>query len=133
MLLWLVRIVLLCTFLSIHLRPVESEVPSSEPSVPSAIPTSSSYYYLQDDSASQHEFCVNETTLVYGMNNRVSITDTIVQCLLTLKDGQLFPGYITQTMVNVSVQVVLNNLVSIDPLSDSVTIDFFLNFQWSDE
>lgn len=97
-----------------------------------AFQVQSSYYY--DDYVHQpaHQYCVNESSLVYALNNEISIIDTLVVCLQNIGDSLLFPGYRTGKTVNVSTQVTLNNLISVDELSDSVNLDLFFFLEWVD-
>lgn len=55
------------------------------------------------------------------------------QCLKYIGgDGPLFPGYSTGEQVQVQVDVSLDNLIEIDEVTNTVTLDFFLNLQWTD-
>ena len=75
-------------------------------------------------------YCVNESTLVYDYENEPSIVGTFVNCLRTVQDAMIAPYYDLGSRINVSTEVFLNNLISIDEVSSTVTIDFFFKTYW---
>lgn len=44
----------------------------------------------------------------------------------------LFPGYNTNNIVTIGVQVSINNLIAVDELTNSVTFDFMCLLEWYD-
>jgi hypothetical protein len=77
--------------------------------------------------------CVNSSSLVYDSNGVVSIMKTFQLCLENIGgDGPLFPGYSTGGQVAVEVDVSLDNLIRIDEVTNTVSLDFFLNLEWYD-
>jgi len=75
-------------------------------------------------------YCVNESTLVYDYENEPSIVGTFVNCLRTVQDAMIAPYYDLGSRINVSTEVFLNNLISIDEVSSTVTVDFFFKTFW---
>ena len=83
--------------------------------------------------AVQHQittYCVNESTVVYDYEIEPSIIGTFVNCLKTVQDAMIAPYYDTGARINVSTEVFLNNLISIDEVSSTVTMDFFFYTVW---
>lgn len=75
-------------------------------------------------------YCINESTVVYDYEKEPSIIGTFVNCLRTVQDAMIAPYYDTGVRINVSTEVFLNNLISIDEVSSTVTMDFFFNTIW---
>lgn len=75
-------------------------------------------------------YCVNESTLAYDYENNPSIIGTFVNCLRTVQDAMIAPYYDLGSRINVSTEVFLNNLISIDEVSSTVTVDFFFKTFW---
>lgn len=47
-------------------------------------------------------------------------------------DIVFYPGYSTGEMVNVSVTVSLNNIIDINEIKNSISLDMYLYFSWTD-
>lgn len=78
-------------------------------------------------------YCVDESSLVYTYENEPSIVGTFVECLKTVQDAMIAPYYDTGVRINVSTEVFLNNLIDVDEVSSTVTLDFFFNTIWVSE
>lgn len=100
------------------------------PSPSTSSPTKTASYYEQNNT---NKFCVNESTLVFAGNGRVSVVNTILACLNNVMDGLTEPNLWNNQILNISFNVVLNNIVSIDELQNTVTLDFLFFMQWTDD
>lgn len=81
----------------------------------------------------QASYCVNESSLVYSPHGPVSIMGTLAKCMENMGgDIVFYPGYNTGSMVNVSVYVSLNNLILIDEVTNTVTLDVYMYLSWID-
>lgn len=93
------------------------------------------YEVYNDDSPWQNglsNFCVNESSLQYGFNGKVSIMNTFLLCLQTVSDSLFFPGYYTMAPLKIVTTTTLNNLMNIDELSNAATLDFLFFASWQD-
>jgi hypothetical protein len=59
--------------------------------------------------------------MVYNFNGKVNIQASLIACLQNL-DGLMSPGYEDWSQVNVSAQLILNNLIQINELQNTVTL-----------
>ena len=75
-------------------------------------------------------YCVNESTIVYGLGGQPSIVGTLVNCLRNVQDGLTSPYYSTGKRINVSTEVFLNNLISVNEVSNTVSLDIFFSTNW---
>ena len=75
--------------------------------------------------------CVQPKDMIYYANT-VSIQEALRTCLTFVKDAALIPGYVTGEVSNVSAQIYINNLIGIDEISNTATIDFFMTLRWKD-
>jgi len=78
-------------------------------------------------------YCVNESSLVYSSQGGVSIMGTLEQCMKNMGgDIVFFPGYLTGESVNVSVSVSLNNIIGVSEVRNTISLDLYLYFSWTD-
>lgn len=77
-----------------------------------------------------NNYCIDNSTVVYTYEGVPSIVGTFINCLKTVQDAMIAPYYDTGVRINVSTEVFLNNLINIDEVSSSVTLDFFFNTIW---
>lgn len=84
----------------------------------------------------QHESfnrtCVNDTDIVYDVYGLPSIIGTFSKCLENVQDIMIAPYFTSHQQMNISTEIELNNLVSIDELSSTVTLDLFFDITWYD-
>lgn len=84
--------------------------------LPTTAPTVTPYDPLQT-------YCIDNSTLVYGLDNLVIIQESLINCLSTF-DALIYPGleYGKEVIVNTTFYV--NNLVAITEIDSSVEFDF---------
>lgn len=59
--------------------------------------------------------------------------ETFTTCLENIGgDSILFPGYISNNILDLDVEISINNLIEVDELTNSVTFDFMCFIQWND-
>lgn len=75
-------------------------------------------------------YCVNETSVVYNFEGEPSVIGTLLNCLRAVQDGMIAPYYDTKARINVSTEVILNNLISINEVTSTVSLDFFFQTSW---
>ena len=75
-------------------------------------------------------YCVNESSVVWNYAHEPSIIGTFVNCIANVQDAMLAPYYARGQIINVSTAVFLNNLISVDEVTTSVTLDFFFMNEW---
>lgn len=79
-------------------------------------------------------YCVDQSTLVW-VNGSLSISQTFARCLQNISDPALWPYYDQvplQDQLIDHVQVSINNLISVDEVSNEVSFDFFFRQNWTD-
>jgi hypothetical protein len=76
------------------------------------------------------KYCVNDSTVVYNYENVPSVIGTLINCLNAVQDGLLAPFYETGSRINVSTEIFLNNLISVDEVSSTVSLDLYFNTMW---
>jgi hypothetical protein len=90
-----------------------------------------SYFYGQDT----YE-CVDNSTVVIAENGVVSFTQTFITCLQNINDPLIFPGYffpnVPSDPLKIAAQVALNNLIAVNEIDSTVTLDFFFRLYWTD-
>ena len=77
-------------------------------------------------------YCITEADLVYDFNDEVTFVGTFFKCLGNVQDALTAPFYTTGKTINVSSQILINSLISLDELTNSYTFDCFLFYQWTD-
>ena len=82
--------------------------------------------------ATNSSYCINESDIVYDFNHNPSIIGTFLNCLANVQDALIYPGYSAGSILNISANLQINNLISIDELTDIVTFDVSLMVQWTD-
>lgn len=75
-------------------------------------------------------YCVNESSVVYNFEGAPSVVATLLNCLRAVQDGLIAPYYDTKVRINVSTEVLLNNLISVNEVSSSVSLDLFFATSW---
>lgn len=78
------------------------------------------------------EPCVNDSTISYHRSGQVAVLKTFATCIENVLDPLLFEGYATQQSIPFKAQVSLNNLVEVNEVQNTVTIDFLLRVYWTD-
>jgi hypothetical protein len=79
-----------------------------------------------------YEPCINESSVVYHSSGAPSFSKTFAICLENALDPLLFGGYATGTLIPFEAQVSLNNVVAVNEVENTVTIDFLLRVYWTD-
>jgi hypothetical protein len=75
-------------------------------------------------------YCVNDSTIVYNYENDASIIGTFINCLDAVQDGLVAPYYDLGGRINVSTEMFLNNLIAVDEVESTVTLDVFFSVYW---
>lgn len=75
-------------------------------------------------------YCVNESSVVWINERQPSIIGTFVNCLIYTQDAMIAPYYTTAKIINVSTEIFLNNLIKVDEVTSTVTLDFFFVTYW---
>lgn len=75
-------------------------------------------------------YCVNESSVVWIDEYQPSIIGTFVNCLIYAQDAMIAPYYTTGQQINVSTELFLNNLIKVDEVTSTVTLDFFFLTYW---
>jgi hypothetical protein len=78
------------------------------------------------------KYCIDSSTVQYGLNNKASVMGTFIECISKVQDIMISPTYYTNEPVRVNSSITLNNLISIDELSGQVAVDLMLNLRWVD-
>lgn len=76
--------------------------------------------------------CLNSSTIVYDAYGNVNVQESLAVCLAAVNSPDFNPAYITGKAVNVTNEFLLNNLISIDNLSNQVNFDFYYRLYWTD-
>jgi len=69
---------------------------------------------------------------VLDAQGRVSIWSTIESCLEKISDPTLPPCFATGSAATVIGQISLNNLIDINPIANTVTLDMYVRLYWND-
>lgn len=75
-------------------------------------------------------YCIDESKVVYNYEGVPSVIGTFINCLKGVGDAMIAPYYDTKMQINVSTEVFLNNLINVDEVSSTVTVDLFFNILW---
>lgn len=77
--------------------------------------------------------CINSTEVVYSPDGSASIMETFQKCIERIGgDAVFFPGFDTGKKLSVDMAVSLNNLVDINEVTNTISLDFFLTMGWFD-
>jgi hypothetical protein len=76
------------------------------------------------------KYCIDNSTVIYLYNGEPSIIGTFISCLRSTQDALISPFYDDGKTVNVTTEVILNNLINVDEVSSSVELDFFFITSW---
>jgi hypothetical protein len=68
----------------------------------------------------------------YHSSGKASFQKTFATCLENAHDPLLFEGYATNNHITVQAQVALNNLVEVNEVQNTVSVDFLLRVYWTD-
>jgi hypothetical protein len=71
-------------------------------------------------------------SMVYSKNGEVDVEPTILNCSTHSTSPTIMPNYQGSKSLNVSAQLVVNNLVYIDQLKQVVQMDFKFRLTWFD-
>ena len=77
--------------------------------------------------------CDNEAFVSYSNNGQISIANSVVLCMQNVDDLHLYPFYQDDNILVVQSYIILNNLINIDSVTNTVELDFFWRVVWTDE
>ena len=82
-------------------------------------------------SVEKNQYCVNKSSLAWDKySNQPSIIGTFVNCIANVQDVMLAPYFTNGLRINVSTEILLNHLIQVDELANTVTLDFFFKMYW---
>lgn len=75
---------------------------------------------------------------IYLANGQIDLDSTLYNCSANINGALIIPSYVPKPSgayepVNMSIQIKVNELISVDDITSSVTMGFFLRLQWYDE
>jgi len=73
----------------------------------------------------------NNNTVYFDFQGNVLVEKTIVNCVNSF-DALLYPGLAFGTVETVNITIYINNLISIQEVSNTASLDFFVNLKWVD-
>ena len=76
------------------------------------------------------QYCVNDSTISYDFEGNPAIIGTFVNCLKSVQDAMIAPFYDNTRRINVSTEVFLNNLISVNEVESAVTLDIYFSTSW---
>lgn len=71
-------------------------------------------------------------TMVYSKNGEVDVESTILNCSTHATSPTIMPNYQGLYPINITAQIVVNNLVNINQLTQTVALDFKFRLTWFD-
>ena len=77
--------------------------------------------------------CVNASSLTFDDDDNVAVEEALATCLKNIKDPSMTPMLKTGIPLDVNVTVYINNLISINEIENTATIDLFIAFNWFDQ
>jgi len=84
----------------------------------------------QTSSSTTVAICNNDT-VYFDFQGNVLAEKTIVNCINSF-DSLLYPGLAYGSIETVNITIYINNLISIQEVSNTVSLDFFVNLKWVD-
>jgi hypothetical protein len=75
--------------------------------------------------------CLNSTDLENSKYmDSTSVQSALKLCFERILDPLMYPGYVKGSLMNLSISFNLNNLIEVNEVKNTITLDFFINMQW---
>ena len=79
--------------------------------------------------------CINSSDVVFNNGGMPAFVNTFEKCLQNIGgDGPIFAGFAMPDLCPMQLEILisLNNLITVDSLSNAVTLDFLMFVSWND-